>query len=252
MQSAHCEWCLPISQGEQAQRPLPGGATYYDEGIIGKMLEGQVNGKSKFNSTKAASISNYFTNIAYLRSLVVGQYTRPFTKATIRVEISYSAQLTGVDDPDTYIATGNEIRAPGIDVWVPAQKLVHGEGILALGDDVPACISVLHFIKLVAWTQSVRLCMTEAISGSTNNEEHSRLEDRSFFPCLVLRGQTGLETRVLARQQPGCMSGSWRRLIDWQEVTRKRGVKWPINNEDFGGRATYHGLLLWLPLYLKA
>lgn len=113
---------------------------------------------------------------------------RPFTKATIRVELSYSAQLTGVDDSDTHIATGNEIRAPGIDVWVPAQKLVHGEGILALGDDIPACISVLHPVKLVAWIQSVRLCMIENMSGSTNNEEDSRLENRSFFPCLVPQG----------------------------------------------------------------
>ena len=85
------------------------------------------------------------------RSLVVGQYARPFTKATNRIGLSYSAQQTGVDDSDTHIATGNEIRAPRIDIWVPAQQLVHGKGILALGDDVPACVSVLHHIELVAW-----------------------------------------------------------------------------------------------------
>lgn len=65
------------------------------------------------------------------------------------------AHLTGwavVADSDTDISSWNKVRAWGIDVWVPAQKLVHRYGVLITWDNVPASISVLHGIVKIAYS----------------------------------------------------------------------------------------------------
>lgn len=58
-------------------------------------------------------------------------------------------------NPNANITARNEIRAPRVDVRVPAQELSHGEGIIILRDDVPAGISVLHLVVEVACNLSL-------------------------------------------------------------------------------------------------
>lgn len=61
-----------------------------------------------------------------------------------------SAQWASAVDSDADITTGNEIRAPGVDVWIPAHELPDSEGILVPGDDVPAGISLLDDVEQIA------------------------------------------------------------------------------------------------------
>lgn len=63
---------------------------------------------------------------------------------------SLSAQWPSAVDSDADIATGDEIRAPGVDVWIPAHELFDGKGILVPGDDVPAGISLLDYVEQIA------------------------------------------------------------------------------------------------------
>lgn len=62
----------------------------------------------------------------------------------------HSAQRPGTVDSDAHIAAGNEVRASSVDIWVPAQELVHSEGVLVSGDDVPAGISLSDPVEQIA------------------------------------------------------------------------------------------------------
>lgn len=50
---------------------------------------------------------------------------------------------------NTNLPAWNQIRAPGVDIRIPAQKLAHGESILAMGDNVPARVPIGDSIELV-------------------------------------------------------------------------------------------------------
>ena len=63
----------------------------------------------------------------------------------------HSAQRSGTVDSDAHITTGDEVRTPGVDVWVPAHELLDREGVFISGDDVPAGISLSDFVEQIAW-----------------------------------------------------------------------------------------------------
>jgi hypothetical protein len=49
------------------------------------------------------------------------------------------------------VPTGDEIRAGGVDIGIPAQELLHGEGVPVAIDDVPAGIADLDSVEEVAY-----------------------------------------------------------------------------------------------------
>lgn len=53
-------------------------------------------------------------------------------------------------DSNTDLSARNQVRAPRVDIVVPAQKLAHGELILVPRDDVPAGVSITDSIELGA------------------------------------------------------------------------------------------------------
>lgn len=52
-------------------------------------------------------------------------------------------------DSNADLSARNQIRAPRVDVVVPAQKLAHGELVLVSRDNVPAGVSITNSIELV-------------------------------------------------------------------------------------------------------
>lgn len=57
--------------------------------------------------------------------------------------------ITGnrIGDSNANVPPRDQVRARGVNVWVPAQKLFDSEGVLVSRDDVPAGISALDSVE---------------------------------------------------------------------------------------------------------
>jgi hypothetical protein len=56
-----------------------------------------------------------------------------------------------IGNTNANVATGDEIRAGGVDLGIPAQELLHGEGVPVAIDDVPAGIADFDSVEEVAY-----------------------------------------------------------------------------------------------------
>lgn len=74
--------------------------------------------------------------------LVVG--VCPFT-------VSLSAQWPSIVDANAHGATRDEVRALGIDVWVPTHELSHSDCVVVTGDDIPTGIPLLDNVEQIAY-----------------------------------------------------------------------------------------------------
>jgi hypothetical protein len=57
----------------------------------------------------------------------------------------------GIGNTNANVPTGDEIRAGGVDIVIPAQELLHGEGVPVAIDYVPAGIADLDSVEEVAY-----------------------------------------------------------------------------------------------------